>query len=97
MEKRPFTEMFAGKIEVTSGNSFLIKIFHKESNFAVLVKKIVELNEGDLSIHFEEVMQKFFKEDELFVIVRLAMLRKKPLNLNVETVSSVFDESIRGD
>lgn len=48
MEKRPFTEMFAGKIEVTSGNSFLIGVLPTKRGYYTLskfnIKSIIPIN-----------------------------------------------------
>lgn len=87
-------ELFAGQIEADSSceGSFFIKIYHKKTNFAVLVKKVVASIDGDPSHHYENVMNEYFNEGELFVIVGLARIRKKALNLNLESVPTVFTE-----
>lgn len=94
MARKLLVEMFAGKIEVDSscGDSFFIKIYDKESKFAVLVKRVAVNFEGDLFRHYENVMNEYFNENELFVIVGLARIRKKALNLNFESVPSACAE-----
>lgn len=96
MERKLITELFAGKIEESSScdNQFFIKIYHKASNFTVLVKEVVVKVDEDPSHHYENVMYEYFKENELYVIVGLALLRKKAINLNSENIPDIFDQLI---